>query len=165
MKNSPGFTLIELLVVATLLAIIGLSSTQLFFSLLKGGGKASLLGEVKQEGNYALLVMERMVKNAKAVSSCSSGVLTIVNPDKNSTTFSCVEEEGVKKIASNSGRLTTPKVTLGENPCPATLSFACTSTLPPVVTIKFTLKQKGTPERPEEKAQSDFQTTISLRTY
>lgn len=166
MKKEKGFTLIEILMVVFLLGIVVVIGSNLFFSILKGASKAEVEKEVKQNGDYAMNVMERMIRNAQNCSE-ASGILTITNPDGNWTEFKCILQDEVTKIASSSasgtGNLTGKNVTLG-NPC--SLSFSCNSTkTPPVVSISFDLSQKGTTTRPEEKAQIHFQTTVGLRTY
>lgn len=167
-KNGAGFTLIEVLMVVFLLGIVVVIGSNLFFSILKGASKAEVEKEVKQNGDYAMNVMERMVRNAQNCSE-ASGILTITNPDGNWSEFKCLPDEGVTKIASESalgtGYLTGKNVTLGTS-CPGSLSFSCDQTkTPPVVNISFDLSQKGTVTRPEEKAQIHFQTTVGLRTY
>ncbi|MBI4999385.1 hypothetical protein HZB97_01290 [Candidatus Gottesmanbacteria bacterium] len=116
-------------------------------------------------GDYAISVMERMIRNAKSISTCagSTNSLTITNPDNLTTTFMTQTVGEVVKIASSSGNfLTNDKVTVVGN-----INFTCTkpANAPTVVMIKFSLSQAGTVTRVEEKAQVDFQTTVSLRTY
>lgn len=60
-----GFTLVELLVVIGIMAIIGGIATDLFVSIFKGANKANVINEVKQNGNLALDIMERSIRNAK----------------------------------------------------------------------------------------------------
>ncbi len=70
MKKEKGFTLIEILMVVFLLGIIVVIGSNLFFSILKGASKAEITKEVKQNGDYALAVMERHLRNASSVESC-----------------------------------------------------------------------------------------------
>lgn len=63
--KKTGFTLIELLVVIGIMAVVGGVGTDLFVSILKGANKANVINEVKQNGNYALDIMERNIRNAK----------------------------------------------------------------------------------------------------
>lgn len=162
-----GFTLVEMLVVVGVVAVVGMMAVNLFFATLKGSTKTAVLNEVKQNGDYALSVMEKMVRNAKSLSPLTgqTGTITIINPDGGTTRFSCLLDGSVRKIASNSAALTSQNVTLAS--CPADL-FTVTTVAgkPSVVTIKFTLIQATvSPSRPEERASMDFQTTVSLRTY
>lgn len=157
-----GFTLIEMLVSVAILGTVGLISTQIFFTTLRGAGKADIIREVKQNGDYALTAMERMIRNSVGVSSLCNGTaqssLTIKNLDSKATTFSLAGGQ----IASNSGIfLTNNKVSVSG------LSFTCMSTLgkPDVVNISFTVVQANAGAGAEEVSGMDFQTTVSLRTY
>lgn len=158
-KNYQGFTLIEMMVVIGILLIVGTMAVGLFFQTLKGASKVEILKEVKQNGDYALGVMERMIRNARAIPSpCidkDEASITIANPDNGTTTFSLAGGQ----IASNSGRLT------GTNVSATALTFHCNPLSSPVVNITFTISQTGSPTRPEEQAQVSFKTTVSLRTY
>lgn len=138
--------------------------SNLFFSILKGGSKAEIIKEVKQNGNYVTSVMERVIRNAQDA-SCDDPANTeewveIISPNDQITTFECFDigaENG--RIASNSARLTSENVKV--DAC----SITCEGTLPEVVTVAFTLSQKGTPSRVEERTTANFQTKVSLRTY
>ncbi len=172
-KINSGFTLIEVLMVVLLLGLIVIVGGNLFFSVMKGASKTEVTKEVKQNGDYALGVIERTLRNAKEIVQNSDGqictspmykikVKTTAGVD---TEFSCVVEDGVAKITSTSGLLTGKNVSLG-TACPGTLSFSCDATInPSKVTVSFTLSQQGADVRQEEKAQIPFQTTVTLRTY
>lgn len=184
-----GFTLIELLIGSLLLVVLTLLVNNILFNVFKGTAKSEVLKEVKQNGDYALSVMERMIREAKEVESCSGSELSIINqdpddPDKtkvrHKTTFKCMLDSGVLRIASSSAlppiaigdRMLTSSenVTLTGASCPGTLSFTCSQATGKVsqVEIRFTLRQKtaaGVTPRKEEQAEIPFQTTVSLRNY
>jgi len=170
-----GFTLIELLVVVAILATVGIVSANMFFQTLKGSTKAELTKQVKQEGDYAISIMEKMIRNAKSVeSNClSTGVvgssIMIKNPDQEITTFECTGSGDEAHIASSSAtatvtRLTTNKVKVLSD-CGQFVKCTQSGPSPPVVEVKFSLSQLGSPTRPEEQATVNFQTTVSLRNY
>jgi len=156
MRKVKGFTLIELLVAIGILGIVGGITTIIFFTTLQSSSKSEVLREVKQNGDFAISVMERMIRNANSVNSCSgsSTSLTITNPDGRTTQFSLSGTQ----IASNGAMLTSTKVSASN------LSFTCTRTSgkPDVVGISFTLSQAGSPTRPEERASMTFQTSFTL---
>lgn len=170
-KPQKGFTLIELMVVVVILAIVAILVVNLFFSTLKGATKTTVLNEVKQNGDYAISTMERLVRNAQTItSSCdgsSSTAVKILSQDNQETTFDC--SGGMQQIASTSSLgtvyLTNDKVRLVSETC----SFICQkpSLGPQILKIGFSLSQAGQESglRPEEKAQINFKTTVSLRTY
>lgn len=159
MKKKQGFTLIEVLMIVFIMGIVAVIGGNMLFSIMKGTSKAEITKEVKQNGDYAMAVMERLVRSAQ---NCSSaGGVTITNPDGRTTRFFCEAVSGVTRIASNSGVFLT-----GDNVTASNCIFSCDSTkTPPIVSISFDLSQKGTDLRPEEKAQIHFQRTVSLRTY
>ncbi len=174
--KKKGFTLIEVLMVVFILGLLVTVGSNLLFSVMKGASKTEFEKEAKQSGDYALGVMERMVRNASEIENCSSSSLEIKNRDGYITQFSCVIEDGTAKIASSSGglssALTGKNVTLNQTSpgsCSGnSLTFTCDLTnVPPVVTFSFTLSQLALPTgtRVEERGQSSFQTTVGLRNY
>jgi prepilin-type N-terminal cleavage/methylation domain-containing protein len=167
-----GFTLIEILVALGILAIIVVIVSNMFFTILKSSSKTKVLTEVKQNGNYALNVMARMIRNGRiGVGECGAypDRITITNPDDGITTFHCCGSPPM--IASKSGSLTCEQARLTSDKVQASSScddfISCTQTFegPPVVTINFTLQQAGTASRPEEEATVNFRMTVTLRNY
>ena len=167
-RRRSGFTLIEIIVVVGILGIVTVMGTNLFFSILRGSTKTKILQLVKQNGDYAISVMGRMIRNARSVNGGGSSI-TIVNPDGMPTTFSCgdidIPLDGKSEIASNGARLISNEVKV-EN-CSGIFSVTPgeVGVSPAAVTINFTLSQAGVTTRLEERASVSFQTTISLRNY
>lgn len=160
LEHWRGFTLIEMLVAVAILGTVGLVSSRIFFTALRGASKSDVIREVKQNGDYALTVMERMIRNAVDITSVCPTIansLTIKNLDGNSTTFSLAGGQ----ISSNSASLTNNKVIVSG------LSFTCLRTTgkPDVINISFSVAQTGAGAGPEEISSLNFQTTVSLRTY
>jgi len=149
-KQKAGYTLIETLVVVFILGLVLVVGGNLFFSILRGGAKAEAVKEIKQNGDYALAVIERMTRNAKSA-NCVGGALAITNFDGSTTSFTCSSN----RVASGSAYLTSTEVVA--NPC----SFSCAGTIPEVVTISFTLG----PSKTGATTNQIFQTQVSLRTY
>ena len=117
-NNNFGFTLIETLAVITSLILIMVSGSSLFFSSILGSAKVAALKEVRQNGQYALKIMEEMIKNSQGLVSCESGTFSLSNPetfpevtvrdmDNNQTSFLVDNsDENHYKIASKSGSFT-----------------------------------------------------------
>lgn len=171
-SNSKGFTLIEILVVISILGLIMVVGTNMFIQVLKNNVKTEAIKDVKQNGDYAIMVMERMIRNAQNIRGCSSSVITIDNPDGRQTTFECLDGAIASRSGALSGKLTSSKVTLSSALPPAsvcnssTLAFTCDSTFqPPTVTVGFTLTKVGENLRAEEQSSLIFNQSISLRTY
>lgn len=172
-----GFTLIELLVAVAIISGLGTVLAQSFFTTTRSAIKVEKLTDVKQNGEYALAIMERMIRNAQTLAaSCTSGgtqatpSAALLNPDGNRTTFTCALDGSVTRIASVSSvgteYLTSSAATLGGASCDTdTLAFTCTSIadIPKNVKITFQLSQKGTPVDQFEKASTTFQTSIGVR--
>jgi len=177
-NTQKGFTLLEILITISVMATIATLITQVFFTTTHTNTKTEILKEVKQNGDFALDIMTRMVRNARSVeSTCAStgtnlDALDIKNPDVDSTEFGCYYDavNGVARIASTSATsgsiqyLTSSNVTLGAS-CANSLKFTCASSSYEAdkITITFQLAQRGTPVSQFEKAQTQFQITVSSR--
>ncbi len=164
-KKELGFTLIEIVVVVGVLGIIVIFGASLFFTILRSSTKTRILAEVKQNGNFAMGVMERMIRNAKRIEGGGASI-TIVNPDNGVTVFSCEDIGGELKLASNSASLVAEdKVRVNDCAGVFSVTFGEAGLNPDKVTIDFTLLQSGTPTRVEEQASINFRTKITLRNY
>jgi len=176
-KKQAGFTLIETLMVVFLMGIVLVAGGNIFFGIMKGASKAEVEREVKQNGEYALAIMERMIRNSREVLKCDTGYLIIKNIDDENTKFQVDSE----RIASSSGKSEVPPYSnhlylTGDNIEVASLFFNCIHD-PEIsleeedirrVEINFTLTPKGVTAGevpPEMYAEINFQTSISLRNF
>ena len=172
--QNRGFTLIEILVVVGILGIIAVVASNVFFTTLRSSGKTKVLTTVKQNGDYALSVMERMIRDSQEVMTNSDGQYCVAGMKKikvkkldgTELEFVCPEEEEAgttnSRIASNSAHLTSSEVKVDS------CSFDCESKgqfYPKTVTINFTLSQSAVTSRPEEQASVNFTTTVSVRNF
>ena len=170
-KISKGFTLIEILVVIGLLGIIVAVGSNMFFTTLKSSTKSKILTVVKQNGDYTLTIMERLIRDSEKVIVNSDGVLCeagmnklkVKRLDGSEIEFTC-EGEGTADslIASNSANLTSSEVKVDS------CSFDCFSQgdfYPQVVSIDFTLSQAVETTRLEEQAAVNFRTTVTTRNF
>lgn len=161
-KNLPagrqGFTLIEILVAVTLMVVIMTIGSTVLISLLRATAKAKIMTTAQQSGNYALEVMERMIRNARQVENRSGGGVIIVNPDKGKSCFYC----DTNSIASASSETC-------NNPLPLTNTQILTidscgiNYANKVVTISYTLTQIPQNVRPEDQVSLNFQTSVTSR--
>lgn len=172
-----GFTLVELLVAVTIIAGLAILLAQSFLTTTRSNTKVERLTDVKQNGEYALAVMERMIRNATRISalctsdgSVATSSAAVESPDGLSTTFGCLLDGSVTRVASVSGMgteyLTSDAVTLGGASCDGdSLNFYCTSIadVPKNLKVTFQLSQRGTPVDQFEKASTVFQTSMSVR--
>lgn len=166
MKSSNGFSLIEILVVMSIFVVIAVIANQVFFSTLRGGSKSEATTLVKQEGNYALSVIERGLQGSQSITTaCSSPAVSVSRIDYldntgTASSFSCESSPTPPYIASGSARLTTDRVTIVTNSC----KFYCfKESGVATVSAQFTLKRYGTGLTAREQTQLDFKTRILLR--
>ncbi len=157
LKPNRGFTLIELLMVLGVTAVVSVMIVNFFLINLRAAAKNKALTEVKQSGDYALAVMERLIRNSQAIQSCGSNSLTITNIDGGTTTFSL----SANQIASNSASLISHNLQIKAG----TFSLSCRGTTPEVVTASFTLQQNTTAGGREFSAEVPFQLQVSTRNY
>lgn len=176
---STGFTLLEILMSVSIAGVMGLLIAQVFFTTARSNTKTELLKDVKQNGEYAIHIMERMIRNALKVSSVCSATgsslksIQILNPNGDTTTFGCVLDGSVTRLASTSasGRreyLTSSNVTIGGTSCASvqnSLLFECTSRddAPTSIVIRFSLSQSDAATDNQNQASILFQTTSTSR--
>lgn len=159
-KEKSGFTLIEVLVSLTVFVTVAFIGFNFLFSAISGSGKAEVLKDVRQNGSYALSVIDSVVRSASRL-SCSKNPdsLTMWNPRGETTRFYLDDN----KIASGSSSLilTSSSVEVTD------FLVACSTEpgKPASVDVSFTVSKPGTDLRAGEKASQDFSTRIILRNY
>ncbi len=167
MRTKRGFTLIEILVVFSILAVISVVASNMFFAILRGTTKTKTMQLVKQNGDYAISLMVRMIRNARSVGTYTASSIPIINPDGKTTTFSCgdVDGDGNNEIASNSASLISAEVKVVNCNNLFTVTDGEPGIRPDIVSIDFDLSQASVTTRQEEQALVKFKTTVSLRNY
>lgn len=178
MKKNKGFTLIEILVTVGVLGIIAAFGTQMFLSILRNSKKTQVLTEIKQNGDYAINVMERMIRNAEKIiepddtcSSCNGHCssctdIKIKNPDRSSTVFRCSSSPNNITLSTNGGPpddLINSKADVDF--CNFNVTKGGVGVNPDTVVISFTLSEPGVVTRPEDRALIEFKTSVTLRNY
>ena len=155
-----GFTLIEMLIVIMVLGLVSVIGSNLFIGTLLGSSKAEILKEVRQNGEYALGIMEEMIKYCANVKDCESNSITIKVGNDQAVTFKVLDDAGVARIASNSSYLTSNKVKV------VNFSVSCGTLVPgrpASVVINYSVEQKELTARPENKASMQFYTIVTTR--
>lgn len=157
LKNNPlhkGMSLLEILVVVSVFAVLGILISQSVILTLRGSRKSESQVRVRENLNYALAVMERQLRNADAIDSCTPSILTYKDSLGNSTTFSCQNSY----IASGAASLTS------QQDVDVVCAFTCdlTST-PPSVTISIEAQEATS--QGIEGAKVTALTKVYLRTY
>ena len=168
--NTPGFTLIELLVSVSIIGILSILIVQAFFTSLRNNTKTELMKDLKQNGDYAMQIMVRMIQNAKSIPACAPNSLTIKSYDDQDTQFYSYADSGACRIASQSasGLYTLTSSNVSMTPpanCTTALSFSCDEIQDTVakVNISFGLVQKGSPPDAVDNAKQDFSSSVVVR--
>lgn len=155
-----GFSLIELILVVSILAIVVIMASNFLLSTLSSSGKAGITKEVKQNGNFALSVMEALILNSTSVNCPDDKTISLTDTEGSTTVFFCDETEG--KISSNSANLTADNVKV------FACQFTCENNVgkPSKVSINFSVREKSALTlRPGEKTSLDFQTEVVTKNF
>ena len=178
LKNNKGFTLIELLVVMLVLVTIGTIVTGTFMSALRGGNKGNNINDIRQNGNFIIAQMSKMIAYAQEFEGVSSTdtadasfsttcsdpttvykYIKIKSFDGGETIFSC--DVGNKTIASGSSSLIdTTKMNI------TSCVFLClrsSTVISPTLDISFTLQSANMGNNPENNTAITFETGIKPR--
>ncbi len=70
-----GFTLLELLMFVGLVGLILVGITQVLGATLAGSGKSQGMQQVKQNGQFAMSTISRLLRQANSVTACAAGQL------------------------------------------------------------------------------------------
>jgi prepilin-type N-terminal cleavage/methylation domain-containing protein len=181
LKSPKGFTIIEVLVVVSVFSVVGVIIGGIFFGALRGTKKTNTITLIRQNGNYAISQMSKMIRFADTLDApacpgepapamphtIEPPVITITSSlDDQKTTFTC--DVANNMLASNSASLL--NVSTDTNPNTVILDkcqFTCSRNQggPPTIGIDFTLKDKNSGNIVESKASVRFQTSVTMRNY
>ena len=151
-KGSAGISMIEILIVIGIFAVLGVLSTRVITLSLQGSKKGDAQIKVRENLDYAVSIIERQLRNAGSVFSCTVSPPAISYSDSNaiSSSFSCLNMASAGYVASGSARLTSEEIKV------TACSFVCTAgsgSTPPKVAIN--IQAEGV----------SISTEINLRTY
>lgn len=180
-KNSQkGYTLVELLAVLIILVSVGVVITAILVTSLRGGNKSNTTNDVRQNGNYIISQMSKMIAYSKSfdgvsvtgasdsyVKDCTAVIvpataykyIKTTSFDGGTTIFSCSGET----IASNGANLIDIN-TLSVSSC----NFYCSQAnkISPVsINVTFTLSKKNSGFFAENQTIIPFDTTITPRNF
>jgi len=163
--EAGGFTLIEMMVAISILGIVAVIVSGFLLTTLSGSGKAEVNKEVRQNGNYALSVIEGLILNAINVGCTPPLTINITDINGQMATISC--DTTNFKIASSSAAGSVDLT--ASNVAVSNCNFTCASLTggPTKVDILFTVSQKtsGLIPKPNEKMSIDFQSEVMTRNY
>lgn len=174
--NINGFSLLELIVSIAIIGLLSIVIVQTFITTSRSNTKTEVLKEVKQNGDFVIGSMERMIRSARAITSAcptsgfSQKFITFTANEGQDVAYGCDDTSGYPLIASASAlgtmNLVSSNAQLVGNSCSdADISFTCTSYdyQSPTVEIQFSLSQTGVPQSNFEKATVSFQTSVNVR--
>ncbi|MEK7521381.1 MAG: prepilin-type N-terminal cleavage/methylation domain-containing protein [Patescibacteria group bacterium] len=165
-RMNRGFTLIEILVVISIFAIILLIANQILFSAFRGSSKAEATTRVKREGERVFGLMERSIRNSRAIISCNSSQITYQDQYGVTASFVCrnVGTPNIGEIAAGSAALA--PITVNDVDVTA-CSFSCETVgginKAVLINATFVAEALSTSARVEERGSISLQSRILLR--
>lgn len=156
-----GYTLIELVIVVGLVSIlaIGISSAVLINATT--AIRTKNITHLRSVSDYSLSQLKQLIRSSRSITSCNSSAntLTIINQDGNTTTIALELDDGVGRIASNSGVYLTPADTTITN---FSLSCLPTDIEPTLINLSFDA-DLSTTSTTKESPTLHFNTSITPR--
>jgi len=161
--TKKGFSIIEILVVVGIFAMIAVIATQAVVSSLTSARKAEASILVKENLDYTVSVMERKLRNAQSIESCSSSRIDYIDSEGEDARFRCINVGGSNgRVENEDDRLTSDEVIVTE------CEFACTAgtaDVPSLVNISLEAEKKDTGIANEDKSPVSISTQVYLRVY
>jgi prepilin-type N-terminal cleavage/methylation domain-containing protein len=116
-KITSGFSLIEMLVVLFVFSILAVVASQALTLTLRGSRKSESVTQSRENVQYAVNVMDRLIKNAQQLtctSSTPSNRVDYIDEYGSAAYFECITSSGNSYLASNSAsaRLTSNTVNI-----------------------------------------------------
>jgi prepilin-type N-terminal cleavage/methylation domain-containing protein len=114
MKNKKGYTLMEILLVVVIFSLLGVIVTQVVASTLRGSGKSENTVVVRENVSYAIGVMERNIRNAEEIQTCTGSRLDYINVDVEEVFYECQLDGVINRIFSSelNGYLTNDEISI-----------------------------------------------------
>lgn len=164
-----GFTLLELLVFVALAGLILVGVTQVLGSTLAGSGKSQGLQQVKQNGQFALSTISRLLRQANNITACANGNLQfVVSENGADVTYTFQINSQRLKRTRNDGIPVDSFVTDTDDQI-RVADFTCNLTpasngQPAIVNLSFNVNKPGLSVE-NIIANINFRDSVSLRNY
>jgi len=179
-SHERGFTLIELLVALVVIVSFGSIVVNIITSAFRGTSKTDVINKVRENGNYAISEMTRLIKYAKSFDGASEDGATnwtceivpaipvqykavkITSFDGTTTVFSCE----ANTINANGASLMDAGPSGAVLLSPGTCFFTCSRKSiadSPQIGINFTLVSNNVSGIVEKQATIPFATSIKVR--
>lgn len=153
-----GYTIMELLVAVGIMALFSLTLVSVFLATVRGGGKAQLIQQVHQDGDFVIKRLAREIR-AAALVECNGSQATVTDTSGSQTVFSLVNDSGLTRVAAGGSQFLSG--TLAE----ATgLGFTCYSGESGNQVVTISLELSVNPAGPASERQvQEFATSVSTR--
>ncbi len=147
-RNIQGYSLVELMVVVVLLAVLVTTMVGLFLTTLTSGGKANSLARIKEEGDYAMSTMERLIRSGSNADCTAADELTVTElSDAPSAPSSIYNRDGTRLRIRTNGSTGPTRLITSDNVIVTSLTFNCTEgtgfNQGDMVTIEFVMRAAG----------------------
>lgn len=163
--SRAGFSLIEMLVVLSVFSVLIVVVTQTLTISLRGSKKSESASTSRENAQYAVNVMDRLLKNARSLTCTTStgSRLNYVDEYGNAAYFACVTSGTDTYIASNSSsqRLTSNAVRITN----CTAVFTCTKSANRLDATDITIVASDAKNSGVDGSQVTISTKILLRNY
>ncbi|MBI5356873.1 hypothetical protein HZB78_04695 [Candidatus Collierbacteria bacterium] len=164
MAIRKGFTLLELLVFVSLVGLILIGITQVLGATLAGSGKSQSMQQVKQNGQFAMSTLTRLLRQANEVTVCGAGQLDFSVLENGSTATYRFETNSLrirKTYNSIQSWVTDDNVEVTGFSCSLTSSG---NGQPGIINLSFNVSKPGLSVE-SIIANINFKDSVSLRNY
>jgi prepilin-type N-terminal cleavage/methylation domain-containing protein len=184
-----GYTLVELLAVMSIVVVVGVLVAGILTSSLRGGSKSNVLDNVRQNGNFAITQISKMISYSQSFNGISADgffyttnctqvipaspaplptpivykYIKITSFDGGTTVFGC---NGPNDIPPNTIASGTSSLIDTSSVSVVSCSFSCTQAdfgQAPTIGINLTLSQINPSNFAEKGATVPFQTSVTIR--
>lgn len=167
-KSVQGFSLIEMLIVLFVFAILAIVATQTLTLSLRGSKKSESVSKNRENIQYAVNVMDRLLRNARDItcatpSPATSNRVDYIDEYGNAAYFSCQTVGTDTFIASNSATARLTSNTVRITNCSAV--FSCTNGVGVPDSVDIRVIGQDANVVGAEGSTVDISTKILLRNY
>jgi prepilin-type N-terminal cleavage/methylation domain-containing protein len=162
--KKTGFTMIEILVAVAIIGLLSIVISQSIFVSVRSNVKLENMKDLKQNGDYAVGFITRLIQNAKAVNQCDSQ-LGLLNFDGTVTWVYTLFNRVIYQI-QNGTNYGDPQYITADNLMVPGIAYTCTKIGGIFRTVKFsfTISELNSNSQVNYDAPTmPFTTTVNLR--
>src|SRR3989344_1044875 len=159
-NKKNGFTVAEVMVAVSLLLIVVVVLSNLLFAVFKNAAKAEIAKNIRQNGNYALSIMEDRVINTTRIVNCSSSDLQLVMLSGEEVRYRVLDQALIEEIKPVGTAAYDSPIYLTDKTVKINgLTIMCYGKK--YITLTFTLEQSlGSTGRTEDQVSMTFKTNL-----